>query len=126
MLVLLNDLPAAIDDYAHLIKASPQDVGLLFERGNCLLQAKDPDRAKADFEAAARLNAEEALAWHLKQSQQFELNHDMMSELPHLDACIAIQKGKPGEADQLLRRGAVSEPWVGRKLLLRISSARRN
>src|SRR5262245_31771484 len=59
------------------------------------------------------MNAEDSLNWHRIKLQLLEYMERAYS-LPHLSACVALEKGKPGEVEFLVKRGR-AYAQLGRK-----------
>jgi serine/threonine protein kinase/Tfp pilus assembly protein PilF len=93
----------AAADYDELIRREPEDFRLHYDRGECRARL-GLDSCDADFARAAELNPDETLALHLKRMTNAN-NIPARVELAHLKAALALEKGKPGEADLLVRRG---------------------
>jgi serine/threonine protein kinase/Flp pilus assembly protein TadD len=109
----LENWAEAIADYDRLIEKEPGDYRLLLERGYCESRRGRADKAGADFASAGRLNAEDSLAWHRLKLQTLEYMDRALS-LPHLEACVSLEKGKPGEGEFLIKRGRLYAQ-LGRK-----------
>lgn len=55
-----RDIPGAIEDYGLLLSRTPDDPGLLLERGRLRLLANEDEAARADFENAVKLRPGDA------------------------------------------------------------------
>lgn len=113
-LVAVENWTDAIADFDQLIEKDAADYRLLLDRGLCFIRLGKPDKASADFLAAGKLNADESVAWHRQKMQSNEYMADSLSTLPHVEACVAIEKGKPSEAEFLVKRGRLYSQ-LGRK-----------
>lgn len=103
-LATLENWADAIADYDRLIQKDGGDYRLFLERGHCHARRGAVDKASADFSSAGRLNAEDSLHWHRQKLQILEYLDKSLS-LPHLDACLTLEKGRPGEIEMLIKRG---------------------
>ena len=114
LLMALEQWVEAISDYDALIAKEAGDYLLLLERGQCHVRRGTGEKATADFAAAAKLNPEDSLTWHRQRIQVLEYSSDVLTSLPHVEACVSIEKGKPGEVEFLVKRGRIYAQ-IGRK-----------
>jgi tetratricopeptide (TPR) repeat protein len=112
-LATLENWTEAIADYDRLVDKEPGDYRLLLERGYCQSRRGRAEKAGADFARAGKLNTEDSLAWHRLKLQTLEYMDRALS-LPHLEACVSLEKGKPGEGEFLIKRGRLYAQ-LGRK-----------
>lgn len=102
----LDSCADAIADYDQLIKAEPSEFRHVLERGDCYLRLGNSEKAKDDFSAAGHANADDSLAWYRQKLLTFE-STSATPPVEYLDACLELEKDKPGAFEYLVKRGRV-------------------
>lgn len=113
-LVALERWGEAAAELTKLAQADPGDHRALLDRGDCLARSGQAERAVADFEAAARLKPDEALAWLRQKAQSVTEAADARPLLPVYDALLKLEPTPDRQADALVRRGR-AHALLGRK-----------